>query len=49
MATNTCKPSSLHKRLSKQLEGIERHLEDYPNDRQSLERVAKIKAILASN
>jgi hypothetical protein len=44
---NTCKPSSLHKRLQRQLEGIEKHLEQFPNDRLSQTRAAAIRAELA--
>lgn len=43
---NTCKPSSLHKRMKRQLEGIEKHLEVHPRDTLSLARVARIKSIL---
>jgi len=43
---NTCKPSSLHKRLQRQLDGIEKHLEVHPGDRLSIERVTRIKSIL---
>lgn len=32
---NTCAPSSKHKRLERQLEGIQKHLETYPDDRLS--------------
>lgn len=44
---NTCAPSSEHKRLTRQLEGIEKHLEAFPNDKLSIERAAKIRAILS--
>jgi len=43
---NTCKPSSLHKRLQRQLEGIEKHLENFPNDRLSQMRASTIRAEL---
>lgn len=44
---NTCKPSSLHKRLERQLKGIEKHLETNPNDKLSLMRVSTIKSLLS--
>jgi hypothetical protein len=44
---NTCKPSSLHKRLERQLQGIQKHLEANPNDKLSLMRVSTIKSILS--
>lgn len=43
---NTCEPSSLHKRLQRQLEGIQKHLEVHPNDKLSAARVATINALL---
>lgn len=45
--TNTCKPSSLHKRMERQLSGIEKHLEVHPNDKMSAARVAVIRGILS--
>lgn len=44
---NTCKPSSLHARLQRQLEGIEKHLEQFPNDRLSQQRASTIRAELS--
>jgi len=44
---NTCKPSSLHKRLQRQLEGIEKHLEQFPNDKLSQVRASTIRAELS--
>lgn len=43
---NTCKPSSLHKRMQRQLAGIEKHLEVHPRDSLSIARVSRIKSIL---
>jgi hypothetical protein len=43
---NTCKPSSLHKRMERQLAGIEKHLEVHPNDKLSVVRVSVIRSIL---
>lgn len=44
---NTCEPSSLHKRLQRQLQGIEKHLEQFPNDKLSQQRAAIIRAELS--
>lgn len=44
---NTCAPSSLHKRLQRQLSGIEKHLEQFPNDTLSQQRAATIRAELS--
>jgi hypothetical protein len=44
---NTCKPSSLHKRLQRQLEGIQKHLENFPQDTLSQQRAATIRAELS--
>lgn len=44
---NTCANSSLNKRLTRQLAGIEKHLGRHPNDMLSQQRVATIKALLA--
>lgn len=44
---NTCQPSSLQARLQRQLEGIEKHLESYPNDKLSQQRAATIRAELS--
>jgi hypothetical protein len=43
---NTCKPSSLQKRMKRQLEGIQKHLEVHPADKLSAQRVATINSIL---
>lgn len=43
---NTCKPSSLQKRLTRQLAGIMAHLERHPTDALSQARVAKINELL---
>jgi ribosomal protein S15P/S13E len=43
---NTCGPSSLHKRLQRQLEGIQKHLEVHPNDNLSRARVSRINELL---
>lgn len=43
---NTCAPSSLQKRLTKQLAGIMAHLERNPGDTLSQARVAKINELL---
>jgi len=43
---NTCAPSSLHRRMERQLAGIEKHLEQHPRDTLSAQRVAKINEIL---
>jgi hypothetical protein len=44
---NTCANSSLAKRMTRQLAGIEKHLEQHPRDSLSQQRVATIKAILS--
>lgn len=44
---NTCKPSSLHKRMLRQLAGIEEHLERHPRDSMSHTRVSVVKSILS--
>lgn len=44
---NTCKPSSLHTRLQRQLTGIEKHLETSPNDKLSQQRASTIRAELS--
>lgn len=44
---NTCANSSLQKRLTRQLAGIEKHLEQHPNDAMSHARVATIKSALS--
>lgn len=44
---NTCAPSSLHARLQRQLEGIEKDLETSPNDKLSQQRAATIRAKLS--
>jgi len=44
---NTCKPSSLHARLQRQLEGIQKHLETSPNDKLSQARASTIRAELS--
>jgi hypothetical protein len=43
---NTCQPSSLHSRLERQLAGIEKHLAQFPHDKLSHERAAKIRSQL---
>lgn len=43
---NTCAPSSLHKRMTRQLAGLMAHLETHPNDTLSRERVSRINEIL---
>jgi hypothetical protein len=43
---NTCKPSTLNKRLTRQLAGIMAHLEQNPGDQLSLARVSRIKELL---
>jgi len=45
---NTCANSSLVKRMKRQLAGIEKHLESFPQDTLNQQRVSTIKAILAS-
>jgi ribosomal protein S15P/S13E len=45
---NTCANSSLAKRLSRALAGIEKHLEANPNDSASKQRVSAIKSQLAN-
>lgn len=44
---NTCANSSLNKRLTRQLAGIEKHLDVHPNDGLSRQRVSTIKFLLA--
>jgi hypothetical protein len=44
---NTCANSSLVKRMTRQLAGIEKHLEEHPRDVLSQQRVSIIKAILS--
>jgi hypothetical protein len=44
---NTCAPSSLHKRLERQLAGIEKHLETSPNDKLSQARASAIRSELS--
>lgn len=44
---NTCGNSSLTKRMTRQLAGIEKHLEQHPRDTLSQQRVSTIKSILA--
>ena len=44
---NTCANSSLIKRMTRQLAGIEKHLEQHPRDGLSQQRVSVIKAILS--
>lgn len=43
---NTCQPSSLHARLESQLAGIQKHLAQFPNDKLSEARAAKIRSQL---
>jgi hypothetical protein len=43
---NTCGNSSLVKRLTRQLAGIEKHLVNYPRDVLSQSRVSTIKSLL---
>lgn len=43
---NTCAPSSIQKRLTRQLEGIQKHLESFPDDKKSQARVAEINSLL---
>lgn len=43
---NTCGPSSLQKRLNRQLAGIMAHLEQHPTDNLSRARVSRISEIL---
>ena len=45
---NTCKPSSRLKRLERQLEGIQKHLENYPGDKLSQQRAATIRSELGA-
>lgn len=44
--TNTCANSSLKKRLTRALAGIERHLEKNPTDSMAQARASKIKSAL---
>ncbi len=41
---NTCAPSSRQIRLERQLEGIQKHLENFPDDKLSQQRAATIRA-----
>ncbi len=41
---DTCAPSSIQKRLERQLEGIQKHLENFPDDKLSQQRAATIRA-----
>jgi len=43
---NTCANSSLQRRMTKQLAGIEKHLESNPRDGLSQTRVSTIRSIL---
>jgi hypothetical protein len=43
---NTCAPSSRQKRLERQLEGIQKHLEQFPDDKLSQARASIIRAEL---
>jgi hypothetical protein len=43
---NTCKPSGRRAKLERQLEGIQKHLAAYPNDKLSQQRMAVIEAEL---
>lgn len=43
---NTCAPSSLQRRMERQLKGIQEHLDRHPNDKLSAQRVARIGEIL---
>jgi hypothetical protein len=45
---NTCANSSLTKRMTRQLAGIEKHLEQHPRDTLSQQRVSTIKSILSA-
>jgi ribosomal protein S15P/S13E len=45
---NTCANSSLVKRMTRQLAGIEKHLEQHPRDGLSQQRVSTIKSILSA-
>ena len=47
LKNNTCAPSSLHMRLQRQLEGIEKHLEQFPNDKLSQARASTVRAELS--
>lgn len=44
---NTCANSSIVRRMTRQLAGIEKHLEEHPNDTLSQQRISTIKAILS--
>jgi hypothetical protein len=44
---NTCANSTLQKRLTRQLAGIEKHLERHPNDGLSRQRVSTIKFLMS--
>ena len=41
---NTCKPSSRQARLERQLEGIQKHRENFPDDKLSQQRASTIRA-----
>jgi hypothetical protein len=45
---NTCQPSSIQKRLTRQLEGIQKHLENFPDDKLSQARAATIRSQLGA-
>jgi len=45
---NTCAPSSIQKRLTRQLEGIQKHLENFPDDKLSQARAATIRSQLGA-
>lgn len=44
---NTCANSTLNKRLTRQMAGIEKHLETHKRDTLSQQRVSTIKSILS--
>lgn len=46
---NTCANSSLVRRMTRQLAGIEKHLERHPRDSLSQQRVSAIKSILSNS
>lgn len=41
---NTCAPSSLHKRMSRMVAGLERHIENNPRDGDAKKRLANATA-----
>ena len=45
-SNNTCAPSSIQKRLERQLEGIQKHLENFPGDKLSQARASTIRSQL---